>query len=1215
MTEANRPARLRPALLGLALAASSLGALPAAAGPGPNFELVFSPATIGPESAARAFFTIENPTPLGATDLAFTTSLPAGVVVAEAPGLVTDCVTALAQASPGSPSISLSEGRLSAQSSCTVEVNVSSSVVGTFATAPVTLTSSLGSADAASATLTVDAGLPAFSKAFSPSSIGWGERSTLTFTIDQTLIGGNTFGLSFQDRLPEGMSFASPTNTFIDCVGAVQVTPGGDIIDFFNGFLDPGQICTISVDVIGEIVGELENASGTLASTRGTGGFATAALEVTGGELNLRKLFQPNPVLPGEVVQLRYTLQNTDRRFDAEQLTFSDDLGAAIPGAVAVGLPLVDPCGTGSTVTGAGIIALNGGRLPPDGSCSFSVDVQLPAALSAAGYPSQTGAVTGLVSGSPVAGSPAIETLIVNEGPTLTKTFLTDPVGAGGVATVEFTITNSSATETATSIEFSDALTTFLSGSTLAAPGASGFCNGTGNAIVVDQGLLGDVLIVSGMSLAPGASCTFSLDLSIPANAPPGRYTNTTSEISASTGTQPGASAEIEVVGAPFLTARFTDDPVLAGGLVTLEYSLSNPSEGALDIVDIAFNHDLDSALPGTSAVGLPQNDVCGTGSQIAGTSPVTLTGARLAPGASCTFSVSVQVPASALPGVYSAPTDAPTATSGGIPVTGLAADATLDVAGLEFTKAFIDDPVLPGDQVTLRYTLDNVGAGTFSGGFFTDSFNSVISGLTVVGAPPADPCGAGSSLSGTTFLIAVGLELAPGTSCSFDLTLQVPAAAFPDAYQSNTSILNGQYEGAPVTLPLASDVLLVQAISVPEFEKSFTDDPVAPGNLATLEFTLTNPDAAETMTNLAFVDDLEAVLTGLTAVGLPSSDVCGVGSVLSGGSTISLIGGTLPPGASCTFAVDLQVPATAAPGAYVNTTSDPTATISGVSVSGLAATDQLQVAVLDISKSFANPGVTGLTTTVSYTLTNPGPTLLESLAFTDDLNAALAGLVAAGLPQADICGSGSQVSGSSLVVVTGASLAPGASCSFDVTIAIPAAALPGVYSSSTSEVTSAGVVVGPPAAADLQVVGIPELTVLPTTVDFGPTRVGTPAAPQSVTLENTGNDVLTISAIDPTSGSFATAGGSCPALPFSLGPSGACTLTFAFAPSAVGPISLTLQIQSDDPVSPDTLTLQGSASSQRWCSARILWTSVRSESEPRAPSDSSRSRIRGPPA
>ena len=75
-------------------------------------------------------------------------------------------------------------------------------------------------------------------------------------------------------------------------------------------------------------------------------------------------------------------------------------------------------------------------------------------------------------------------------------------------------------------------------------------------------------------------------------------------------------------------------------------------------------------------AVGLPQNDVCGAGSQLAGTSVVTLTGGSLPAGGSCTFAVTVQIPQSSTGGDFTNVTSAVDASVNGNPVAGPAASA-----------------------------------------------------------------------------------------------------------------------------------------------------------------------------------------------------------------------------------------------------------------------------------------------------------------------------------------------------------------------------------------------------------------------------------------------------------------------------------------------------------------------------------------------------------
>ena len=105
--------------------------------------------------------------------------------------------------------------------------------------------------------------------------------------------------------------------------------------------------------------------------------------------------------------------------------------------------------------------------------------------------------------------------------------------------------------------------------------------------------------------------------------------------------------------------------------------------------------------------------------------------------------------------------------------------------------------------------------------------------------------------------------------------------------------------------------------------------------------------------TGVSFTDDLNAVIPGLAAVGLPINDVCGVGSQISGTTNLSFTGGTMSPGDVCTFSVPVQIPIGAVPGSYTNITSALSATISGQSATGIAATDELEIGGFDLPKNF----------------------------------------------------------------------------------------------------------------------------------------------------------------------------------------------------------------------------------------------------------------------
>ena len=93
------------------------------------------------------------------------------------------------------------------------------------------------------------------------------------------------------------------------------------------------------------------------------------------------------------------------------------------------------------------------------------------------------------------------------------------------------------------------------------------------------------------------------------------------------------------------LTKTFLTNPAAPGTTLDLQFELTNLSLSGT-ATGITFTDDLDAALTGLQAVSLPADGFCGMGSQMTGTGLLSVTGAPLAPGASCTFTVTVQVPA-----------------------------------------------------------------------------------------------------------------------------------------------------------------------------------------------------------------------------------------------------------------------------------------------------------------------------------------------------------------------------------------------------------------------------------------------------------------------------------------------------------------------------------------------------------------------------------------
>ncbi len=846
-------------LMGFLLSLAVTGPLHAQEGPTIIFTKNFQPATIGPGSTSTLTFVISNGDPINpALELAFSDTLPAGVVISSFPNARSSC-GGVVTAPSGGTTITFTGGVVPASSECSISVDVSSATVGTHINVSGVLTSNVGSHGTASADLSVVTDRPGFSKFFTAFDVLFGERVTLVFTLDNTANVEQVENMFFVDELPNGMVVASPSNASTDCPSlfdALDAQPGSSVI-LYDGFagqasLPAAEFCTISVDVVVQAVGLLGNVSGPLTSTVGlvelNSGHASARVNGLAHPVHLVKEFMDDPVPPGDVVTLEFTLMNFSRTESATDIGFSDDLDATLSGLEAVGLPL-SVCNGGS-LSGTGVVSLAGASLGPEESCTFSVDLLVPAGAASGAYPNETSLVSATVGGmrGAVRTLPAYgarDVLFVSPSPVITKTWTSDPVGAGGTATLEFTITNASDVFELTSIEFSDDFDVIMHTASMVP--ADGSCGPgstflfTPNTFISGSGGNPARLSMSDGSLAAGASCTFSIDLDVLPTAPKGRFDNATSTVTGLVNAEPvvgpPAGDALDVVAGPQLYKRFVDDPVAAGGTGLLEFTVSNDSNGQVDgdgydnFTNVSFTDDLDAALTGLEAVGLPQNDVCGPGSTVSGTDIVTLSGASVSQATACTFQVGFQVPAGAIPGPYTNITSEVNATAAGLNVSGNAASDVLRVAGLALSKSFTDDPAAAGGTVTLEFTMQNLTSDLQATGIlFFDDLDNNLNGLAATGLPQNDICGAGSQLSGSdgnTFLTFSNGTLDPLTSCTFSVILQVPAPATSGIYPNTTSSFSAVMGGLRSAFEDAVDDLAIagEGTTTVRVNKAYTEN------------------------------------------------------------------------------------------------------------------------------------------------------------------------------------------------------------------------------------------------------------------------------------------------------------------------------------------------------------------------------------------------------
>ncbi|QFU76769.1 hypothetical protein EY643_14520 [Halioglobus maricola] len=187
-----------------------------------------------------------------------TGTLPNGMRIAAAPEATTTCPGGIVSAAPGSQSVGLSGASLAADASCTVQVRVTSTTVGTITnTIPEnSIESDQGATNSSSfaqsnLSTTSDAGI---SKTFTPSVVGPNEISTLRITIFNARAESIT-AMELVDQFPSGLLVADEPNAFSNCGGGALVDfPDAASVRLSGGSIGPAQgaeaaSCYLEVDV------------------------------------------------------------------------------------------------------------------------------------------------------------------------------------------------------------------------------------------------------------------------------------------------------------------------------------------------------------------------------------------------------------------------------------------------------------------------------------------------------------------------------------------------------------------------------------------------------------------------------------------------------------------------------------------------------------------------------------------------------------------------------------------------------------------------------------------------------------------------------------------------------------------------------------------------------------------------------------------------------
>ncbi|MEM1181799.1 MAG: Calx-beta domain-containing protein [Acidobacteriota bacterium] len=385
-----------------------------------------------------------------------------------------------------------------------------------------------------------------------------------------------------------------------------------------------------------------------------------------------------------------------------------------------------------------------------------------------------------------------------------------------------------------------------------------------------------------------------------------------TSRFDASPGNNVAAAVTV-LTPAADLSVTKTDGvaEVAPGGSTTYTIRVSNagPSAAPADVADV-FSTDLACVWASASAGG-----ALGSAGAGAGDIAESLT---LPPGGSIVYTAECDIDPAAtglLSNTATVSSDVETS-----PADNTATDTSRVATIPGFSQDFEPDSISPGEISTLTFTVDNspnalaVSGLAFTGAFpaglrpaDTPNLVSTCVGGTVEASQPGGSSSDGSSSEGSSLLSFSGGTVPGREICSVGVDV---TALTGGAYISVPSPLStdiGEGAAAAATLVVLAPPVLTQAYG-PEL--------IAVGESATLTFTIDNTGSSLAADGLAFSAPLPASLE-IEPVPAAATD-CAGGQVTAVGGLLTLVGGSVDGGATCTVRAEVTA---STPGVFANTT------------------------------------------------------------------------------------------------------------------------------------------------------------------------------------------------------------------------------------------------------------------------------------------------------
>ena len=1081
----------------------------------PTVTKSFSPSSIMAGSASTLTIGIASSNGFNLTNAAFTDSYPAGMVNLSTPAPTNSCGGTLTAAA-GTGSLSLSGGTIpSAGCSITVPVTGTTSGGSLTNTMSTVTTTQAPASNAASGSLFVILP-PIVAKSFFPNSVVVNVPSTLTITLSNPPTNSAAItGVNFTDSYPtnggSGTLVNSSTTAAFDassspgCSGIITGTSGSGSLALTGGSIPVGGSCVIKINATSSTAGTYNNSTGAVTSTNsGTGPAASASLTTTLQTApTVSKAFSPASMPTGGSSTLTINLTNpSSNALAISGVNFIDSYptnggsgtlvnsstGAFTSGSISAGCT-----GTVTGTSGSGSLALSGGTIPANTTCSIAVNVT---STSAGTYNNSTGSVT---SANAVTSTGASASLGVLAQPTVTDSFNPSPVPITTASTLTIAITNPNSTDI-TGASFTDSYTLFSGVGSLvnsSVPNAQ-FINQT--TLASCSGTVTATAGASSLSLSLGVipantTCTLTVSVNSTGNTnnAVGTYQNSVTVASANAPNSLTKTAQLvtTVLASPTIAKSFNPTSVPADGnphTSTLTITLTNPTANTVAITGVTGGGGaglIDTFPSGmtTAASATLANSCGGIGALASGS--ISLTGGTIGANSSCTLSTTVQVTTSTSGQQYQNTTTYVT-TSDATPSIATSNTAILTAAPLtapSVTKSFAQTQIGLNVATTMTISLTNPSAntGAITGVNFTDSYptnggsgtlaNNSTGAFT--GASISAGCsGTITGTAGSSSLALTGGTIPVNTTCT--ITVNV-ASATAGTYVNNITV-NTANAGS---VSKSATLTVLQPLS--SVTKSFSQN-ILPGGQSILTVTLANLNNGIAVTGAGFTDTYPANLFNTAALNAATTCTGATATATNGATgTLTLSGATIPGGGSCTVTVTVT---SASVGNYTNTINTVTTTNAGT-VSGGSGSFSVLLAAPTAAKSFAtNPAPVNGSSTLAITLSNTSGTAITGVSFTDPFPTTPGSLVVAATPgfsnscggTVTTAGGGSILPGVNSLYLTGGTIPANGNCTVQVNVVTATA---GSYTNTTSQVTSGNAFTAGSASAPLTVYNLPSLLVV----------------------------------------------------------------------------------------------------------------------------------------